>query len=281
MIPRIPSIDFGGSGPELHLANANGYPAPAYRRLVETLTPHYHVQAMVGRPLWAGSRPEAIHSWRPLVDDLVQYLDERGARGWIGVGHSLGAVVSAAAALRRPELFGALVLVDPVFPRPSLLTLFALFQKLGLAGWVHPLAPGARRRRRVFDSAEAMTARYRRAAVFNGLDDEALRDYVTAATRPVAGGKGAVELAWSPEWEARVYETGPLNLWGELHQLRMPVLAIRGGESDTFLPAGVRALRRRLPRMVVREVVGAGHLAPLEKPEETGRVVREFLEGCA
>ena len=274
--PMIPSLDFGGSGPELHFANANGYPAPAYRRLLETLTPHYHVQAMVARPLWAGSRPEAIRSWRPLVDDLVRYLDEREARGWLGVGHSLGAVVSTAAALRRPELFRALVLIDPVFLRPAVLAVFGLFQKLGLAGRVHPLVPAARRRRRSFDSVEAMFARYRQARVFAGLDDGALRDYAAAALRPAASGDGALALAWTPEWEARVYETGPLNLWGTLHRLQVPVLAIRGAQSDTFTPAGVRRLRQRLPQVEVVEVAGAGHLVALERPEVVGRLIAAF-----
>src|SRR5688572_28125983 len=147
----IPDLDFGGSGPELHFAVANGYPAPAYQRLLAALSADYHVQAMVPRPLWAGSRPETLKNWEPLVEDLIQYLDERGARGWVGVGHSLGAVVSAAAALRRPELFRALVLIEPVFLRPSLLALYGWFQRLGLAGRVHPLVPGARRRRRTFE----------------------------------------------------------------------------------------------------------------------------------
>jgi pimeloyl-ACP methyl ester carboxylesterase len=276
----IPSLDLGGAGPDLHFANANGYPVGAYRRLLATLTPRYHVQAMVARPLWAGSQPEALESWEPLVDDLVQYLDERGARGWIGVGHSLGAVVSAAAALRRPELFRALVLIEPVFVRPSVLALYAVFQKLGLAARVHPLVPGARRRRRAFESAEAMFARYRRAPVFAGLDDDALRDYTTAALRPGADGasSGGLALAYSPEWEARVYETGPLNLWGRLHQLKLPVLAIRGANTDTFSRAGVRALRRRLPQAEIVEVAAAGHLLPLEKPEEVGRIIQAFLE---
>ena len=273
----LTSLDFGGAGPELHFANANGYPAAAYRRLLRALTAYGHVQAMVPRPLWAGSRPEGTRTWAPLVDDLVQYLDERGARGWIGVGHSLGAVVSAAAALRRPELFRALVLIDPVFLPPVVLAVFGLFQKLGLAGRVHPLARGARRRRRTFDSAQAMFDRYRRVPVFGRLDDEALRDYVAAALRPGPGRR--LELAYSPEWEARIYETGPLNLWGALHRLRPPVLVVRGAESDTFHPIAVRALRRRLPNAVVREVTGAGHLVPLEKPDETARLIREFLAG--
>jgi pimeloyl-ACP methyl ester carboxylesterase len=212
------------------------------------------------------------------VDDLLEYLGERGARGWVGVGHSLGAVVSAAAALRRPELFRALVLIDPVFVRPSLQVVYGVFQKLGLAGRVHPLVPAARRRRRSFESAEAMYANYRRATVFSGLDDEALRDYVRAALRPAPGADGAVELAWTPEWEVRIYESGPLRLWGELHRLRPPTLVIRGVESDIFMPAAVRALRRRLPGVVVQEVAGAGHLVPLEKPEEVGKLILDFWE---
>jgi pimeloyl-ACP methyl ester carboxylesterase len=274
----MPSLDFGGAGPELHFAVANGYPAPAYRRVLATLTPHFHVQAMVPRPLWPGSRPEAIETWEPLVDDLIQGLDERGARGWVGVGHSLGASLSVAAALRRPELFRALVLIDPVFIRPAVMALYAVFQRLGLAARVHPLVPAARRRRRTFESVEAMTVRYRRAAVFRGLDDDALHDYAAAALRPVPGANGLLELAWSPEWEARIYETGPLNLWGTLPRLTLPVLAIRGAESDTFKPSGVRALRARRPHARVVEVAGAGHLVPLEKPEAVGRVVRAFVE---
>jgi pimeloyl-ACP methyl ester carboxylesterase len=212
------------------------------------------------------------------VDDLVQYLDERGARGWIGVGHSLGAVLSAAAALRRPELFRALVLIDPVFLRPGLLAVYEVFQKLGLAGRVHPLVAGARRRRRAFASETAMFDRFRRTAVFRGLDDDALRDYVTAALRPASQGEAELQLAYSPEWEARVYETGPLNLWRTLPKLQPPVLVVRGADSDTLGEAAVRALRQRLPQAQVVDVAGAGHLVPLEKPEAVGKLVRVFLE---
>lgn len=273
----LSSLDFGGTGPNLHFANANGYPPGAYRRLLATLTPRCHVQAMLPRPLWEGSRPESIRSWAPLVDDLVQYLDERGARGWIGAGHSLGAVTTMAAALHRPDAFRALVLIDPVFVRPPVLWVFLLARKLGLAGRVHPLAPGARRRKRTFETEDAMFARYRQAAVFRGLDDAALRDYVSAALRP--DGNGALTLAYSPEWEARIYETGPFDLYSQLHRLKPPVLAIRGAQTDAFSPAGVRALRRALPGAQVVEVPGAGHLVPLEKPEEVGRIITAFLEG--
>nr|MBI2904123.1 hypothetical protein [Chloroflexota bacterium] len=45
----IPFIDFGGQGLELHFAHANAYPPRAYTPLIETLTPRYHVTAMLAR----------------------------------------------------------------------------------------------------------------------------------------------------------------------------------------------------------------------------------------
>src|SRR3990172_7811106 len=137
----IPFDDFGGSGPLLHFAHANGYPPRTYTPLIETLTPRYHLIAMRARPLWPGSSPDEIRSWWPFVDDLLQFLDGRGEKNLIGVGHSLGAVTTLAAALRRPDLFRAVILLDPVLLRRRLLFFWNLSQNLGLARQVHPLIP--------------------------------------------------------------------------------------------------------------------------------------------
>jgi pimeloyl-ACP methyl ester carboxylesterase len=275
----IPFVDFGGSGPPLHFAHANGYPPRAYAPFIETLTPHYRVFAMLTRPLWPDCPPDGLRDWSPLADDFARFLAERGERDVIGVGHSLGGVVTLIAALRRPERFRALVLIDPVLLPYSLLFLWTLFYKLGLADRLHPLAPAALKRRRVFESAEAMYAHYRSKPVFRRMDDRSLRAYVEALARPRPDGQ--VELAYSPEWEARIYVTGPLyewKLWREIEKLRAPLLVIRGAETDTLMPGAVKMLRRRLPNAEYRDVPGAGHLVPMEKPEEVGRIIREFLK---
>jgi pimeloyl-ACP methyl ester carboxylesterase len=274
---QLPVEDFGGDGPDLHFANANGYPPAAYTPLFESLTPHYHVRAMRARPLQPGAEPARLRSWAQLTDELIEFLDAAGARGWIGVGHSLGAVITTAAALRRPELFRAVVAIEPVFLTPRKQLAFDFFRLLGLAGAVHPLVAGARRRRLYFASADEMYARYRQAPVFSRIDDRGLRAYVAAAALPRPDGQG-VELAFSPDWEAQVYATGPFNLWPRLGRLSLPLLAIRGAESDIFGPAAVSALRRALPAATFREVPGAGHLAPLEKPAEVGRLILEFVQ---
>ena len=77
--------DFGGKGPVVHLAHANGFPPGAYGPFAGTLThpsppdnpppQAYHVIGLPARPLWPGSKPESAPNWHVLADDLVRGLD--------------------------------------------------------------------------------------------------------------------------------------------------------------------------------------------------------------
>ena len=268
-------IDFGGDGPPLHFAHANGYPPEAYAPLLARLMPHYHVTATRLRPLRPGRSPAGLSSWQPLVDDLEADLLAQGAQGWVGVGHSLGAMLTAAVALRQPGLFRALVLIEPVFFSLRLLGAWNLLRRAGLAHTVHPLIPGALRRRRDFASADEMFARYRKAPIFARIDDAGLRAYVNALAQPAPG--GGVTLSYPPEWEVAIYATGPMNLWRQLGRLRPPVLVVRGHETDTLRPAAVRRLQRTLPSAQLVDVPHTGHLVPLEAPAVVAEAALSFL----
>jgi pimeloyl-ACP methyl ester carboxylesterase len=258
----------------LHFAHANGFPPAAYRRLLAALAERYEVSSLPFRPLQPGADPAAVRDWQPFVDDLREWLIARGGR-WIGVGHSLGAVATLGVALERPELFDAVVMIDPVLLPPMIEVIWGLAQRVGLAGYLHPLYSSARRRRRAFASMEEMLARYRAAPILARMDDEGLRDYVEALARPRPG--GGVELAWSPEWEARIYLVGPLRVWSRLSELRPPLLVLRASESNAYWPGSVGALRRRLPSAQLIEVPDSSHLLPLERPREVATMIMEFL----
>lgn len=272
----IPFDDFGGAGPWLHFAHANGYPPRAYTPLIERLAPLGRVLAAHARPLWPGSRPDGFRDWTPLTEDLLAFLDERPERPAFGIGHSMGGVATLDAALRRPELFRAIVLIDPVIFRQRFLWLWETVKGLGLGDRLHPLISGALRRRRLFPGADEMFARYRRAPVFSRIDDRGLRAYVDALARPRADGQ--VELAYPPEWEAAIYRHGPLNLWDRMPRLRVPLLVIYGAESDTFRAPAVRKMQRLIPHARFQSVPGAGHLVPLEKPAEVAGAILAFLQ---
>jgi pimeloyl-ACP methyl ester carboxylesterase len=265
---EIPYEDYGGKGPVLHFAHANGYPPGAYRQLIAGLRANHHVLAMRMRPLWPEARPEDISDWRPLADDLERFLHQQGLSGVLGWGHSMGAVTTLRLALRRPERFSALVLIDPVFFPPGMIVLWDLIYRLGLGYRLHPIVRSALKRRDSFESREAMYANYRKKAVFRRLSDQALHDYVDALGCPRPD--GSVALCYPPTWEARIYVTGvraDLELWRRLPQLKIPLLIVRGAETDTFWERTGRLVQRRLPTAQVVSVPQSTHLVALEKPE--------------
>jgi len=261
--------DFGGDGPALHLAHANGFPPGTYQLLAEQLTSDFHVFALPSRPLWPGSLPQEAPNWQVLAQDLIRGLDEVSVQAITGVGHSLGGVLTLWAAIWRPDLFERVILIDPVILPPFWLWSLRLMRALGRER--QPLVQGALHRRRAWTSRQACYEHYRAKPFFEAWSDAALYDYVESGTIEKPG--GGVELAYPPEWEAHIFGTTPLGIWRDVGHLRCPALFIRGERSNTFQPQAEARLARRLPQARFVTIPGAGHLLPMEKPEEVGEEI--------
>lgn len=268
---QIPYLEMG-QGPLLHFAHANAYPAGVYRQFLTQLARGYHVLAMDQRPLWPGEQPEQLHSWHPLACDLIDFLEERGAGPVIGAGHSLGAVVTMVAAIRRPDLFSRLVLVDPVFLAPQILEMAAAHPE---EAFEIPLVQIARKRRNHWPSRDAAFAHFRKKEVFKRFADEALRDYVEHG---LAENHQGVHLRFSREWEARFYGMPPLDVWELVPQIPHHTLAVRAAESNTLSSQAWQLWQELQPAAHFVEMAGAGHLVPLEQPVELATAVARFLD---
>jgi pimeloyl-ACP methyl ester carboxylesterase len=276
----IPFTDFAGNrnGPQLHFLHANGYPPACYQPLIERFETRYHVSAMHLRPLWPGAQPKEIGAWHPLSDDLLLYFDEQKFGQVIGVGHSIGAIVTLRAALRHPERFRAVILIDPVLFPPRFIATYNLVKLLGLAYRTHPLIMGALKRRRTFDDLDKLYQGYRRRHIFRYFSDENLRIYVEGISRPRP--EGGYELIYSPEWEARIYYTGiwrDLDLWRGLPNLKVPMMILRGAETDTFLAPTARRVEKVNPAIFLETIEKSTHLVPLERPEQVHQKIEWFL----
>lgn len=239
------------------------------------------------RPLWEGMKPEDLDDWHPLSDDLLQFLTSNSPSGTmspskgkpvIGVGHSIGGIVTLRAALRDPSKFRALILLDPVLFMPSFLMTWNLVRALGLGNKAHPKIVGALKRRRTFDNLDLVFRGYRSREVFKYMSDESLRAYIAGIAKPRKD--GGFELAYSPEWEARIYLTGlrDFDLWRGLTNLQVPTLIIRGAETDTLLQKVVELVKRKNPKIQVTTLEKSTHLLPLERPQEVFEMMQEFLK---
>lgn len=230
------------------------------------------------RPLWENAKPQEIWNWHPLSDDLLRFLSGREPNPVIGVGHSIGAVVTLRAALRDPRKFHALVLIDPVLFAPPFLAMWSIIRAVGLKDRVHPLILGAKRRRRTFDDLETVFRGYRNRPVFRYMSDKNLRIYIEGITKPAAD--GGYELVYSPEWEAQIYRTGlhDFDIWRGLPKLEVPTLFIRGTETDTFLENAARLVKRKQPKVRVEALEKSTHILPLERPQEVFDIMQSFLK---
>jgi pimeloyl-ACP methyl ester carboxylesterase len=277
---QVPYDDFAGDGPfgslpVLHFSHANAYPPGVYRALLTALAGRYRVLASHHRPLWPGSRPQEIQDWWGIAGDLIRFFDEQNLRGVVGVGHSLGAVATMMAALKRPELFRALVLIEPVFLPQTVLDLLVAGAALD-EPFEMPLVNIARRRRNWWPSRPAAFTHFRPKEVFGRWSDQALWDYVSYGM--VDDETGAVRLAYPPEWEARIYALPPTGVWQLIPEISQPTLAMRGQESDTLSRPSWALWQELLPQATFQEFAAAGHLLPMELPDEVADGIRAFLE---
>jgi len=275
----IPSIDYGGNGLELLFLHANGYPPDCYAPLLSRLAEHYHVTAMVQRPIWPDSKPVELDDWIPLTDDLFRYLDAHHSTPIACVGHSMGGVALLRAALREPERFKALVLLDPVLFPPYLSPLWRLFYKSGLGVRLHPMITTARKRRREFDDLDRLFKGLRKKPIFRYMDDEAVQAYVEGITCETE--KGTFQLCYSAEWESRLYITAvwrDKDIWHKLPKLAAPTLIVRGAETDTFWERTGKLVRLKQPIVQVETLEKATHLVALERPQEVSKRILSFFE---
>ena len=267
--------DWGGTGPVLHLAHANGFPPATYRKLIEVLKSRHHVFTLRSPWLVPGTDPRSMTSWDDMADDLARALRARGLEGVVGVGHSMGGVATLLASLKNPGLFRAAVALDPVLFTGTRALAIQLLGVLGMRRIIPP-ARLARRRREHWSSREEAAASYRKKALFRHFDPECFQDYITHGLTEAPG--GGLRLTIPTAWEARVFETSPHAIWRRMRSVTVPTLVLRGGDSDTLIPAALERIRRTVPGVQTEELPGTTHLFPLEQPEACGRRILAFLD---
>ncbi len=276
-MPTVPPpVEFGGQGPWLHLYGANGFPPETYAPLIARLRPYARIFALPPRPLWPEADPRELRSWIQLAEDLIAGLEAHAPDPVVALGHSLGGTVSLLAAARRPDLFRALLLIEPALLPPLWLRGLALLRPLGVLPRIHPLVRGARRRRRRWPDADAVRAYLRRKPLFRRWTEESREAYLAAGTRPTPDGGRA--LRFPPEWEARIFETPPVETWRWAARVRIPLLLLLGeDDADRGFPNPAPRLGRLCPQVRVRVLPG-GHMLPFEDPDRVAREVAAFLE---
>ncbi len=260
------------SRPVLYFAHANGFPAPCYGALLEQLGARFRVAYL--ETIGTDPRYPVTERWPRLVEQL-EHAIERECRGApvYGVGHSLGGYLTFLAAVRRPELFRAIVLLDAPVIGALRGRMLGATKRLGVVDRVTP-AGATRDRRSEWDSREAAKAHFRSRKLFRDFSERCLDDYVRYG---LVASHGRLRLRIPPQVEYQIYRTIPHDMSRYLGALAVPAGFIGGTRSEVVRRVGLGAMRGRF---VMRKVPG-GHLFPFEHPGEAARALEGLLDELA
>lgn len=252
----------------LFFAHANGFPTATYGKLLEALASDFSVRHLPQH----GHDPRfpVDDNWAALVDELLHAIRNQAAPVW-GVGHSLGGLLHLHAALRHPECYQGVVMLDsPVLGNRDQWVIRAAKR----FGWIDRLTPAGRTlgRREHFDNVAQAREYFRGKALFQDFDPDCLEAYLAHGLKPSGDG---LRLTFDPDTEIRIYRSVPHSNPGRPHRLKLPVAVVAGARSRVVLRHHARNVRR-LPEGEFVQVPG-GHMFPLEHPLETAEVIRGIL----
>lgn len=204
--------------------------------------------------------------WTSLVDELIASVEAIGRAPVLAIGHSLGGFLTFMAAVRQPDLFRAVILLDAPLVGRFQGSALQFVKRIGLIDRVTP-AGSTRNRRRAWPSAEAALAYFRRKPLFRHFDPDCLLDYVRYGTVPADGG---VELVFDPAVEYRIYRTIPHDMASFAARQSVPGGFIYGRDSTVVRQAGLTQTRRALRTLQIE----GGHMFPFEVPRNAANAIR-------
>jgi pimeloyl-ACP methyl ester carboxylesterase len=264
---RLHWLDFGGDGPPLVFLHATGFHAWLWLPYVRRLARRFRTIAVDQRGHGESDKPSTGYRWERFGEDFARFLDALGLDDVRAIGHSKGATAIAAAAAAGSNRIARAVLIEPVLISGPPATEPA---------WESPLVVGARRRRNVWPSRDAMFGSLRAKMPFETWEEEFVRLYVDhgVADRP----DGQVELRCPGALEAQVYaEAAMTDGFALLERLAVPTLLVRGERSPGLGERETADALHRLPDARVDTIRGAGHFAPMERSDDVAAAIEAFV----
>ncbi len=256
------------------LNHATGFLARLWQPIAERLAEAgFEVCAYDARGHGDSDKPEATernYHWQNLADDLRAFLADRGLAGVPFVGHSSGAAAGLFVEGHHPGTFSRIAVFEPIV----------------MPGGFHPdekrrseMSAGARKRRMVFESPEALIEQYRQRPTFKLWRDDLLRLYAEEGAFRLED--GTIELKCPGAIEGKIFaNSGSLDIWSVLRDITVPALVMRGEGTEGFLNMVCEGVTGRMPNARLVTIPDAGHLAPMERPDAVADELLAFLDGA-
>lgn len=260
-----------------HFYGGNGFALGVYEPLLSDLAQHLNITALTMRGEWY-DKPTADKMTREEdADVLIEFLQKTQDKPIIGIGHSQGATATTIAAAKRPDLFSALYLLEPVTFTNQQGKLYSLVPRM--VKMTREPFKSTQVKQADWHSVDAYYQFLRRHKAYKRINDEHLLTYAKNSLE--AGQSAELTLRFSPKQELANYFGTPL-IMKPLQQLiadnKVPVQLIIGKPS-MFISQQVRQMWDTfVPSEQLTVLNDYGHLLPLEAPELCAKLIFQKLK---
>lgn len=260
-----------------HFYGGNGFALGVYEPLLSDLAQHLNITALTMRGEWY-DKPTADKMTREEdADVLIEFLQKTQDKPIIGIGHSQGATATTIAAAKRPDLFSALYLLEPVTFTNQQGKLYSLVPRM--VKMTREPFKSTQVKQADWPSVDAYYQFLRRHKAYKRITDEHLLTYAKNSLEP--GEQAELTLRFSPKQELANYFGTPL-IMKPLQQLiadnKVPVQLIIGKPS-MFISQQVRQMWDKfVPSEQMTVLNDYGHLLPLEAPELCAKLIFQKLK---
>lgn len=260
-----------------HFYGGNGFALGVYEPLLSDLAQHLNITALTMRGEWY-DKPTADKMTREEdADVLIEFLQKTQDKPIIGIGHSQGATATTMAAAKRPDLFSALYLLEPVTFTNQQGKLYSLVPRM--VKMTREPFKSTQVKQANWGSVDAYYQFLRRHKAYKRITDEHLLTYAKNSLEP--GEQAELTLRFSPKQELANYFGTPL-IMKPLQQLiadnKVPVQLIIGKPS-MFISQQVRQMWDKfVPNEQMTVLNDYGHLLPLEAPELCAKLIFQKLK---
>lgn len=255
----------------INFAHANGIPAAAYEPLFRRLQPH----RVIAVPQY-GHHPDFpfTHNWRHLADEQIDFLQRHATEPVVGIGHSMGAVVTFLAACKRPDLFRCVLMLDPPLMWGRMALMFRLMKLLRQSDRVTPAGKSRNRRQEWPDRATAV-AYFASKRLFQ-FHPECFESFCQAAL--VEAGGSQVRLRFRVDVEVGIFRNTPTDLKRCRRPAGLPLWLVYADHSDASFEKMVTPFAQHFD-ISLHQIAGE-HLYPLQQPDMTADWIHRFLQEC-
>ena len=255
----------------IHFIHANGFPPNSYKSLLNDINiniQHFNLNQ-------DDYKDKKIDSWIAIHDCFIKSIKKYN--NIIGIGHSVGGNIILRSALTNPHKFSKIILLDPTLFIPRIIYGWLFFSKLGLEKKIHPFLQSTLNKKMTYNNYEDIFKSYRNKKVFSKINDENLNIYIQSITKKI---NDKIYITYSKNWEYMVYKTGliaDLYIWKNIKNLKIPCLIIKAEDSNAFLNSSKIKILKLNPKIELHTIKNSSHLFPLEFPEKTAEIIKNFI----